>query len=176
MAEKGMEKEAEKAAKVGKEVKPGKKVPKWLTELDDLGLVVPGTYRDFIDIALEKGALDEARTWAEKAREEGNPLTPEDLQSLINKALTKTNAEAAKLWLEEALKMEELSTQDKMKTTFLAVFLVARKLGFGVLRDLLEEGGEEPSRWLRNKARLRVFAARNFAARGKRKGTSGAVP
>ena len=28
----------------------------------------------------------QARTWAEKAREEGNPLTPEDLQSLINKA------------------------------------------------------------------------------------------
>ena len=35
---------------------------------------------------------------------------------------------------------------------FSQVFLVARKMGFGVLHDLLLKGGEEPSRWLRNKA------------------------
>lgn len=32
------------------------------------------------------------------------------------------------------------------------VFLVARKMGFGTLHRILEENGEQPNRWLRNKA------------------------
>ena len=36
-------------------------MPKWLDELDDLGLVDSETYRQFIDTAMEKGSLDEAR-------------------------------------------------------------------------------------------------------------------
>ncbi|CAK9030504.1 unnamed protein product [Durusdinium trenchii] len=130
-----------------------KKVPKWLSELDDLGFVDSDTYRQFIDTAVAKGSLDEARTWAEKARAQGMPLTAQDLQSLISQALTTNDADAAKLWLEQTLSTEELTTHQKQKICFLAVFLVARKMGFGVLHDLLLKGGEEPSRWLRNKAR-----------------------
>eukprot|EP00913_Durusdinium_trenchii_P011839 g11121.t1 len=37
-----------------------KKVPKWLSELDDLGFVDSDTYRQFIDTAVAKGSLDEA--------------------------------------------------------------------------------------------------------------------
>ena len=129
-----------------------KKVPKWFSELDDLGFVDTDMYRQFLETAVDKGRLDEAKTWAEKARAEGK-LSAEVLQSLISKALTKDDASAAKLWLEQTLLTEELSTSKKQKICFLAVFLVARKMGFGTLHDILEQSGEQPNHWIRNKSR-----------------------
>lgn len=136
-----------------KESKSSKKVPQWLSELDDLGFVDSGTYRQFIDTAMEMGKLDEAKTWAEKARVEGKPLSAEDLQSLISEALTKDDAAAAQLWLEQTLLKQDLSTREKQTICFLAVFLIARKMGFQVLHDILEIHGEQPNHWIRNKSR-----------------------
>lgn len=48
------------------------------------------------------------------------PLSATDLQALVSQALTRDDAEAAKLWLEQTLTTEELSTQQKQKICFLA--------------------------------------------------------
>jgi len=142
----------EKSAKFA-EGKAQKKVPTWLTELDSLGLVDNEMYSQFIQTAVQKRDLDEARTWAEKARAEGCPLTEEDLRFFIKDALTSNDADFATLWLQQLLTSEDIAPESKKKIGLLAVFLIARQKGFHQARNMLAEGGEEPSHWLRNKAR-----------------------
>jgi len=162
--------EAEKAKAETKEksVRQKKKAkgPAWLSELDSLGLVDSDIYADFVQKAVAKGDIEEARTWVSRVEAEGKMFSEADLRAYIGAALTSNDAVAAKLWLEQTLASKEIAPAQKKKIGLMAVFLIARQHGFGTVHDILEDGGEEPSEWIRNKSRWLLEILRDERRKG----------
>eukprot|EP00931_Biecheleriopsis_adriatica_P086265 TRINITY_DN60974_c0_g1_i1.p1 TRINITY_DN60974_c0_g1~~TRINITY_DN60974_c0_g1_i1.p1 ORF type:complete len:468 (+),score=125.87 TRINITY_DN60974_c0_g1_i1:35-1438(+) len=124
------------------------RAPKWLSELDNLGLVDSADstmYRQFIDTAVKNKNLAEAKSWAQQAAAQ-NSFSAEDLEDLCTKT-RKHSPEVAKLWLEVGLEEFSSQAQSVCRQAFEIMVLTE---GFAAARSWLEQNGVEASVWMQS--------------------------